>query len=88
MSERGINHIITGNHKCSKTLKWKKNTKLIDAAEYARHIGFWRAVKTITSNKQQPGRLDLQKTSDDKIAVTDPEKHEVFESLLSKKMKE
>ena len=50
--------------------------------------GFWKAIKTITSDKQQSSCSHLQITFKDKIAVTDNENCEMFKNLLSERMKE
>ena len=61
--------------------------KLIEAVKQSGNKGFWKAIKTITSVKQQSSGSHLQITFEDKIAVTDNEKCEMFKSLLSETMK-
>ena len=69
-------------------MKERQNRKIIEAAKQAGNKGFWKAIKTIMSVKQQSSGLHLQITFKDKIAVTDNEKCEMFKSLLSETMKE
>ena len=64
----------------------RKNRKLIETAKKAGNKGFWEAIKTITSDKQQSSGSHLQKTFKDKIAITDHEKCEKFKSLLTETM--
>ena len=64
----------------------RQNRKLIETAKQAGNKGFWKAIKTITSDKQQSSGSKLQITFKDKIAITDHEKCEMFKSLLSETM--
>ena len=61
----------------------RQNRKLIGTAKQAGNKGFWKAIKTITSDKQQSSGSHLQKTFKDKNAITDHEKCEMFRNLLS-----
>ena len=60
----------------------------METAKQAGNKGFWKAINTITSDKQQPSGSHLKITFKDEIAVTDHEKCEMFKNLLSEKMKE
>ena len=64
----------------------RQNRKLIETAKQAGIKGFWKAIKTITSDKQQSSGSHLQITFKDKIAITDHEKCEMFKSLLIETM--
>ena len=64
----------------------RQNRKLIETTKQAGNKGFWKAIKTITSDKQQSSGSHLQITFKDKIAITDHEKFEFFKSLLSETM--
>ena len=64
----------------------RQNRKLIETAKQAGNKGFWKAVKTITSDKQQSSGSHLQITFKDKIAITDHEKCEMFKGLPSETM--
>ena len=64
----------------------RQNRKLIETAKQAGNKGFWKAIKTMTSNKQQSSGSHFQITFKDKIAITDHEKCEMFKSLLSETM--
>ena len=64
----------------------RQNRKLIETAKEAGNKGFWKAIKTITSDKQQSSGSHLQKMFKDRIAITDHEKCEIFKVLLSETM--
>ena len=64
----------------------RQNRKLIETAQQAGNKGFWKAIKTITSDKHQSSGSQLQITFKDKIVLTDHEKCEMFKSLLSETM--
>ena len=66
----------------------RQNRKKIEKAKHSGNKGFWKAIKTITSAKQQSRGSHLQITFKDKIAVTDQKKCEMFKSLLSETMLE
>ena len=66
----------------------RQNGKIIETAKHSGKKGFWKAIKTITSDKQQSSGSHLQITLEDKIAVTDHEKSEMFKSPPSETMKE
>ena len=61
----------------------RQNRTLIETAKQGGNKGFWKAIKTITSDKQQSSGSHSQITFKNKIAVTDLEKCELFKSLLS-----
>ena len=52
----------------------RQKRKIIETAKQSGNKGFWKAIKTITSDKQQSSGSYLQITSTCKIAVTDHEK--------------
>ena len=64
----------------------RQNRKLIETAKQAGNMGFWKAIKTSTSDKQQSSGSHLQITLEDKIAITDHEKCEMFKSVLCETM--
>ena len=64
----------------------RQNRNLIETAPQAGNKGFWKAIKTITSDKHQSSGSQLQITFKDKIVLTDHEKCEMFKSLLGETM--
>ena len=60
----------------------RQNRKLTETAKQAGIKGFWKAIKTITSDKQQSSRSHLQITFKAKVAI----KCEMFKNLLSETM--
>ena len=58
----------------------RENRKLIDTAKRAEIKGFWKLIKAITSDKQQPIGSHLQTTINDKTAVTHHENCDMFKS--------
>ena len=85
---REFNFLQREIRRATKHSNEKQNRKLIETAKQAGNKGFWKAVKTITSDKQQLSGSHLQINFEDKIAVNDLEKCEMFKSLLSETMKE
>ena len=86
---REINFLQREIRRAFKRSNQSQNRKLTETAKQAGNKGFWKAIKTITSDKQKPSGSHLQIAFKDKIAVTDHEKCEMFKNLLSEtKMKE
>ena len=69
-----------------KPLIERQNRKLIETTKHSGNKGFSKAIKIITSNKQQSSGSHLQITLKDKFVITDHEKCEMFKSLLSETM--
>ena len=83
-----INFLQREIRSASKRSVERQNIKISETAKHSGNKGFWKAINTITSDKQQSSVSHSQITFKNKIAVTDHEKSEVFKSLLSETMKE
>ena len=85
---REINFLQREIRRAFKRSNERQNRKLIETAKQAGNKGFWKAIKTITSDKQQPSGSHLQITFKNKISVTHLEKCEMFKNLLSETIEE
>ena len=81
-----INFLQTEIRRAFKRSIERQIRKLFETTKQAGNKGFWKAIKTITSNKQQSSGSHLQITFKDKIAITDHENCEMFKSLLNETM--
>ena len=85
---REINFLQREIRRAFKLSNERQSRVLIETAKKAGNKGFWKGIKTITSDKQKPSGSHLQIAFKDKIAVTNHEKCEMFKILLSETMKE